>query len=168
MSLIVKGRVWKLGNNVDTDLIIPGRYLTLRDPLEKAKHALEAVIPGFAEKVREGDVIVAGRNFGSGSSREDAVTVLKTLGIKAVIAESFARIFFRNALNNGLPVLECKGICSMVENGDMLSVHFEKGEILNLTSKEKCKGTKLPAFLVEIIREGGILKKLRKELQCEK
>jgi 3-isopropylmalate/(R)-2-methylmalate dehydratase small subunit len=153
--------VWKVGDNINTDLIIPGPYLTLSDINQKAQYVLESVIPRFAAKVKKGDILVAGKNFGSGSSREVAPLLLKHLGVSLIIAESFARIFFRNAINIGLPVVKCEGITGKVETGEILEVDLSKGWIRNETKNEECYGTRLPNFLLEIIVAGGALELLK-------
>ncbi|HTX43727.1 MAG TPA: 3-isopropylmalate dehydratase small subunit [Methanocella sp.] len=145
-------RAWKFGDDVDTDAIIPGRFLTINDPKELAKHAFEGVRPDF--KPSPGDVVVAGENFGCGSSREHAPLALKGAGIKCVIAKSFARIFFRNAINIGLPMLECKD-AGRIADGDILEV--EGNKIKNLTRNEVYETTPLPEFLEDIVRSGGLI-----------
>jgi 3-isopropylmalate/(R)-2-methylmalate dehydratase small subunit len=144
----VTGPAVKFGNNVDTDVILPGKYLILLSPTDLAKHALEGLDPEFPEKAKKGVVIVGGKNFGCGSSREQAPLALKYSGVKCVIAESFARIFFRNAINIGLPVVECAGISAAVKTGDELSVDFDKGEVRNVSKGRTLKGAKLPGFSV--------------------
>lgn len=163
LEFVLKGRVWKLGDDVDTDLIIPGPYLSLRDMDILASHVLEEAIPDFAENVKPGDIIIAGKNFGCGSSREIAPLLLKYLKIGAVVAESFARIFFRNAINIGLPLIECKGI-SRVKQNQQLEVDIVLGEVRNLSTGETYKGTKLPDFLLEIIEAGGALEALKRKM----
>lgn len=163
LKTIIKGRVWKLGDDISTDTIIPGPYLTLRNLDEMASHVLEGAISGFARKVRAGDILVAGKNFGCGSSREIAPALLKHLKIGAIVAESFARIFFRNAINIGLPIVECKGISGKVENGQQLEVNLAKGEVKNLSTGETYQGTRLPAFMLEMIRAGGALEALKRK-----
>ena len=165
MPKSIKGKTWKLGDDINTDLIIPGPYLTLRDSKKMTHHVLETVIPNFAEKIRKNDIIVAGKNFGSGSSREIAPQQLKQIGVGAVVAESFARIFFRNAINIGLPVVECRGIARSVKEGDMLEINFETGEVKNHSKNESYMGTRLPKFLLEIIEAGGALKRLKQSAQ---
>jgi 3-isopropylmalate/(R)-2-methylmalate dehydratase small subunit len=145
-------RAWKFGDDVDTDAIIPGRFLTINDPKELAKHAFEGVRPDF--KPSPGDVVVAGENFGCGSSREHAPLALKGAGIKCVIARSFARIFFRNAINIGLPMLECKD-AGRISDGDILEIEDDK--IKNLTKDEVYETTPLPEFLEDIVRSGGLI-----------
>jgi 3-isopropylmalate/(R)-2-methylmalate dehydratase small subunit len=149
---------------VDTDVILPGKYLVLIDPKELAKHALEGLDPTFPEKAKKGVVIVGGKNFGCGSSREQAPLALKYAGVQCVIAESFARIFFRNAINIGLPVIECKGISAAVDNGDELAVDFEAGKIQNLSKRQSLQVTKLPPFILEILSDGGLIENLRRRL----
>src|SRR3989304_864158 len=160
----VTGTAIKFGDNVDTDVILPGKYLVLIDPKELAKHALEGLDPAFPEKAKNGVIVVGGKNFGCGSSREQAPLALKYAGVQCVIAESFARIFFRNAINIGLPVIECKGISAAVENGDELSVDFEAGEVRNLSKGQTLRGTRLPPFILEILSDGGLVENLRRRL----
>ncbi|MFQ6081709.1 MAG: 3-isopropylmalate dehydratase small subunit [Candidatus Bathyarchaeia archaeon] len=164
MKFVVRGRVWKLGDDVDTDLIVPGPYITIRDMDLLASHVLEEFIPNFAENVKPGDIIVAGKNFGCGSSREIAPALLKHLRLGAVVAESFARIFFRNAINLGLPLMECKGISRRVKQDQQLEVNIVLGEVRNLSTGETYKGTKLPDFLLEIIEAGGALEALKRKM----
>ena len=161
----VMGSVVKFGNNVDTDVILPGKYLILMDPKDLAKHALEGLDPAFPEKAKNGVIVVGGKNFGSGSSREQAPLALKYSGVRCVVAESFARIFFRNAINIGLPVVECKGISKAVENGDDLAVDLDKGEVRNTTKGKTLQATKLPAFILEILSNGGLIENLQKRLK---
>ena len=161
----VTGPAVKFGNNVDTDVLLPGKYLILLSPTDLAKHALEGLDPEFPEKAKKGVVIVGGKNFGCGSSREQAPLALKYSGVKCVIAESFARIFFRNAIKIGLPVVECTGISDAVKTGDELSVDFDKGEVRNVTKGTTLKGTKLPAFILEILSDGGLIENLQKRMK---
>jgi 3-isopropylmalate/(R)-2-methylmalate dehydratase small subunit len=160
----VTGNAIKFGDNVDTDVILPGKYLVLIDPKELAKHALEGLDPTFPEKAKKGVVVVGGKNFGCGSSREQAPLALKYAGVNCVLAESFARIFFRNAINIGLPVIECKGISAAVDNGDELAVDFEAGKIQNLSKRQSLQVTKLPPFILEILSDGGLIENLRRRL----
>ena len=160
----VTGNAIKFGDNVDTDVILPGKYLVLIDPKELAKHALEGLDPTFPEKAKKGVVVVGGKNFGCGSSREQAPLALKSAGVNCVLAESFARIFFRNAINIGLPVIECKGISAAVDNGDELAVDFEAGKIQNLSKRQSLQVTKLPPFILEILSDGGLIENLRRRL----
>jgi 3-isopropylmalate/(R)-2-methylmalate dehydratase small subunit len=161
----VSGPVVKFGNNVDTDVILPGKFLILTDPKELAKHAMEGLDPTFPEKAKKGIVVVGGKNFGSGSSREQAPLALKYSGVKCVVAESFARIFFRNSINIGLPVVECKGISKAAENGDELAVDLDKGEVRNTSKSKTLQATKLPAFILEILSDGGLIENLQKRLK---
>jgi 3-isopropylmalate/(R)-2-methylmalate dehydratase small subunit len=161
----VSAPVVKFGNNVDTDVILPGKYLILMDPRDLAKHALEGLDPAFPDKAKNGVIVVGGKNFGCGSSREQAPLALKYSGVKCVVAESFARIFFRNAINIGLPVVECKGIWEAVENGDELAVDFDKGEVRNTSKGKTLQATKLPAFILEILTDGGLIENLQRRLK---
>jgi 3-isopropylmalate/(R)-2-methylmalate dehydratase small subunit len=161
----LSGPAVKFGNNVDTDVILPGKYLILMNPTDMAKHALEGLDPEFPKKAKKGVIIVGGKNFGCGSSREQAPLALKYSGVKCVVAESFARIFFRNSINIGLPVVECTGISAAVKTGDELSVDFDKGEVRNVTKGKTLKGTKLPAFILEILSDGGLIENLQKRLK---
>ncbi len=161
---MVRGKAVKFGNNIDTDVIIPSKHLVLMDMKELAKHAMEGIDPSFAEKAAKGVIIVAGKNFGCGSSREQAPLALKYAGVKCVLAESFARIFFRNSINIGLPILECPGISSMVEEGDELEVNLEAGVVKNLSKNTTINATKLPEFILEILMDGGLINHLRKRL----
>ena len=161
----VSGPAVKFGNNVDTDVILPGKYLVLTSPADLAKHALEGLDPAFPEKAKKGVIVVGGKNFGCGSSREQAPLALKYSGVRCVVAESFARIFFRNSINIGLPVVECPGISAVVETGDELSVDFDKGEVRNITKGRTSKGAKLPAFILEILDDGGLIENLQKRMK---
>jgi len=161
----VSGPVVKFGNNVDTDVILPGKYLVLMDPKDLAKHAMEGLDPAFPEKAKKGVIVVGGKNFGCGSSREQAPLALKYSGVRCVVAESFARIFFRNAINIGLPVAECKGIWEAVENGDELTVDFDKGEVRNTSKGKTLRATKLPAFILEILSDGGLIENLQRRMK---
>ena len=160
----VKGVAIKFGDNVDTDTILPGKYLVLMDPKDLAKHAMAGLDPDFPGKAQKGVIVVGGKNFGCGSSREQAPLALKYAGVQCVVAEFFARIFFRNAINIGLPVIECKGISAAVETGDEVSVDFEAGEVQNLTKGRTLRGTKLPPFILEILLDGGLVENLRRRL----
>lgn len=160
----VKGRVWKYGDNINTDVIFPGKYTyTVSEPLEMAKHALEDLDPSFAKEAKPGDIIVAGKNFGCGSSREQAATCLKALGVGAVVAKSFARIFYRNAINQGLPLVQSSEIFDRVEKGEEVEIDFEKGIIL--TSKgEVFRFSLLPDFVRGILEDGGLIPHIKKRL----
>lgn len=164
----VSGIAVVFGDDVNTDVIIPSKYLTSLDPMELAKHAMEGLDPDFAEKAKRGVIIVAGKNFGCGSSREQAPIALKYSGVKCVLAESFARIFYRNAINIGLPVLESLGISKEVEKGDILSVDLEEGKVTNQTKNRVIHALKLPDFILEIIKDGGLIEHLRKKRGMKK
>ncbi|MDP2647060.1 MAG: 3-isopropylmalate dehydratase small subunit [Desulfobacterales bacterium] len=150
------GKVWKFGDNVDTDLIIPARYLTTTDPAELAKHCMEDADPAFAGKVAQSDIIVAGKYFGCGSSREHAPIAIRAAGVSCVIAKSFARIFYRNAFNMGLPILECGGADDF-STGDFLSVDFDTGEIVHLKTKKAYASRPIPPFMQELVDAGGLM-----------
>jgi len=161
--MILEGRVWKFGDDINTDLIIAGKYkFDTLNMSELAKHAFEAIRPDFAEKVKESDIRVAGRNFGCGSSREQAPQVLKALGLKVIVAESFARIFFRNAINSGILALECEGISQAVKEGEILRVDLEKGVAENVNTGIVLRFKPLPKFLEEIFKEGGLVPYVKK------
>jgi len=149
------GRAWKFGDNIDTDVIIQGKYLVINDPKELAKHVFESIRPEFAKNVKPGDFIVAGENFGCGSSREHAPLALKATGIEAVIAKSYARIFFRNAINIGLRVLECN--TDRIDDGDILEVDYDRNVIINKTKNEEYPIKPIPEFLQNIIKKGGLI-----------
>ncbi len=140
---------------MDTDQIISGKYLTLRDPDAMAKHVFESIKPEFSRNVQLGDVLVAGRNFGSGSSREEAPALLKKLGLSLIIARGFSRLFFRNSINVGLPVLESRQAAEKIVEGDIVEADLEQGTIRNLSRKEDYEASKLPAFLLDILKAGG-------------
>lgn len=161
--MILKARAVKLGNNVDTDVILPGKYLALTDPAELGNHAMEGVSSGFASKFTDGVVIVAGENFGQGSSREHAAIALKAAGVRCVVAESFARIFYRNAINIGLPALECPGILAQVTDRDELSVDLERGQIKNLRTGATATTEPIPLDLLQVLNDGGIIEHLKKK-----
>ncbi len=146
----------KFGNDVDTDVIIPARYLNTSAPEELAAHCMEDIDPMFAGRVRHGDIIVAGRNFGCGSSREHAPLAIKASGISCVVAESFARIFYRNALNIGLPILECPAAANAISAGDEVSVNLETGEITDITTVRTFRAEPFPPFMMELIAAGGL------------
>jgi len=168
-EFVFRGRAWVVGDDIDTDMIYHGSYLPLTDPKEMAKHALEYV-PGmedFTEKVQPGDILVAGKNFGCGSSREHAVITLQYNDVAAIVAESFSRIFYRNAVNLGYPILEVPGITSEVETGDELEVDANTGLIRNLTKGTEVRGAPLSGLEKEIMTAGGLFSYLRKELPAE-
>ncbi|MBU7018070.1 MAG: 3-isopropylmalate dehydratase small subunit [Theionarchaea archaeon] len=158
----MKGRVFKYGDDVNTDVIFPGKYTyTITDPEEMAKHALEDLDPDFVKEVKEGDIIVAGKYFGCGSSREQAVTCLKEAGISCVVAQSFARIYYRNCINSGLPPLILDDT-SEINSGDELEVNVENGKIINVTTGKTYTVKPLPPFVMEIITDGGLIPHLKK------
>ena len=157
----VQGTVHKFGSNVDTDVIIPARYLNIADPKELATHAMEDIDAEFVKKMQPGDIVVATRNFGCGSSREHAPLVLKENGVSCVIASSFARIFYRNAINIGLPILECEAAANGIDDGDTVSVNFDTGVITNETKGESYQAAAFPPFIQSIIKAGGLLKSLK-------
>jgi 3-isopropylmalate/(R)-2-methylmalate dehydratase small subunit len=157
----MKGKAWKFGNDIDTDLILPGRYLVLRCEKDLAEHVMEGADPEFSKKVQKGDIMVGGKNFGCGSSREHAPIAIKGAGISAVVAESFARIFYRNSINVGLPLIEIKDISKNVSQGDELEIDMEKGILKNLTTDKEFKIKGLPEFMVEILNEGGLIPYLK-------
>ncbi len=159
--MILRGKVWKFGDNVSTDLIAPGRYFHLRSDLnELAKHVLEDADSEFAKKVSPGDFVVGGRNFGLGSSREHAPTIIKLAGVSCVLAKSFARIFFRNSINIGLPVIECD--TDMISAADELEIDLDRGVIKNITKKTELKFAALPSAMTQILRDGGLVGHIKK------
>lgn len=155
--MTLEGRVWKFGDNIDTDVIIPAPYLVTTDMVELGKHCMEGVDASFAEKVIPGDIIVAGTNFGCGSSREHAPMALKGAGISCVIAEGFARIFFRNAFNMGLAIFESPGIVQGIQEGDQVSVDQDTGEIIDHTNGKRFLANPIPPFMQELIEVGGLM-----------
>jgi 3-isopropylmalate/(R)-2-methylmalate dehydratase small subunit len=159
----IEGRVWKFGSDVDTDAIIAARYLNQSDPRELAKHAMEDERPEFPREVRKGDIVVADRNFGCGSSREHAPLALKVAGISCVVAESFARIFYRNGFNIGLPLVESSDAAASVRDGDRIRVDFTTGKIENLTRKESYAAQPIPRFMLDLVKDGGLIPHLRKK-----
>ena len=157
-------RAWRFGDDIDTDVIIPARYLTSSDEKELGLHALEGLDPGFADEVRQGDVVVAGRNFGCGSSREHAPLALRGAGVSVVVASSFARIFFRNAINTGLPVLVCPEAVEATETGDDLEIDVSSGTIFNASKEMRFAARPHPEFVLEIIERGGLVPWVRERL----
>ena len=153
----LKGATWKFGNDVDTDAIIPARYLNTSDPRELAAHCMEDADPQFPQKVKAGDIIVAGKNFGCGSSREHAPISIKEAGISCVIAKTFARIFYRNAFNIGLPIFESPEAAEAIAEGDQVVVDVEAGIIRNITRNEEYRATQVPPFMQQIISAGGLI-----------
>ncbi len=158
----VSGFVHKYGNNVDTDVIIPARYLNSSDPKELASHCMEDIDPEFVKKVKQGDIIVADNNFGCGSSREHAPIAIKESGISCVIASSFARIFYRNSINTALPILECDEAAKNINSGDEVEIDFDTGIITDKTTGMTFKAQPFPEFIKEIINAGGLLNSLKK------
>ena len=156
-----QGTVFKYGDNVDTDVIIPARYLNVTDMDELAKHCMEDIDIDFAKNVNNGDIIVAGNNFGCGSSREHAPACIKAAGVSCVIANSFARIFYRNAINIGLAIIECPEACEAIKAGDKVSVDFVKGEIIDETTGKTFQAEPFPPFLQDIIDKGGLLNSIK-------
>ncbi len=157
MDTKVIGRVFKYGDNVDTDVIIPARYLNTTDEKELASHCMEDIDAGFVSNVKPGDIIVANKNFGCGSSREHAPIAIKAAGISCVIAESFARIFYRNAINIGLPIMECEEAAREIKSNDELEVDFTTGVIKNLSNGKEYRSQPFPAFIQDIIESGGLI-----------
>jgi len=155
---MIKGKAWVFGDDIDTDVIIPGPYLRTKDLKSLAAHAMEGLDPEFAQKVQPGDIIVAGSNFGCGSSREQAPLALREAGVSCVVAKSFARIFYRNAINVGLPVMEADVKC---QEGDLVEVDLAQGTVM--INDQTYQGTKLPAFLLEILQDGGLVAHRRKQ-----
>jgi 3-isopropylmalate/(R)-2-methylmalate dehydratase small subunit len=161
---IITGKVWKFGDNIDTDVIIPARYLNTSDPHELAKHVMEDVDPEFSKKVQPGDIMIGGWNFGSGSSREHAPIALKAAGISAVIAKSFARIFYRNSFNMGLPIFELFE-SDEINEGDLIKIDLDSGEIHNFETGKTYKFTPIPEFMQELIASGGLINYAKEEIK---
>lgn len=159
---MLKGKTHKFGNNIDTDVIIPARYLNTSDSKELAKHCMEDADPNFIRKVKPGDIMVGGENFGCGSSREHAPIAIKAAGISAVIAKTFARIFFRNAINIGLPILESKEAAQDIKSGDEVEIDLASGMIKNLTTGKTYQAAKFPPFMQKIIDSQGLINYLKK------
>ncbi|CAA7601668.1 3-isopropylmalate dehydratase [Acididesulfobacillus acetoxydans] len=159
------GKAWKFGHDIDTDVIIPARYLNRSEPEYLAAHCMEDADAGFAPGVKSGDVIVGGKNFGCGSSREHAPLAIKASGVKAVVAESFARIFYRNALNIGLPILECPEAAAGIEAGDEVEVEPASGKITNVTRKTSFQAMPFPVFMQELMAAGGLVPYVRGRLK---
>ena len=153
----VSGKVFKYGDNIDTDVIIPARYLTSADPEHLKEHCMEDIDISFKDRVKSGDIMVAGKNFGCGSSREHAPVAIKASGISLVIADDFARIFYRNSINIGLPILECPAAAAAIKDGDEVEVDFDSGVITDKTTGENFKGQAFPPFMQEIIKAGGLI-----------
>ena len=163
----MQGKVWKFGDNIDTDLIIAARYLNTSEPKELAKYIMEDADPDFVSKMSEGDIIVAGENFGCGSSREHAPIALKTAGISAIIAPTFARIFYRNSFNMGLPIFELKEAIE-IDEGDTVRVDMDAGEIINISQAKKYKFAPIPEFMQELVDAGGLIQFAKNEIANKK
>jgi 3-isopropylmalate/(R)-2-methylmalate dehydratase small subunit len=163
--MTINGKVIKFGDNVDTDVILPGPYLVHTDPYELAKHAMQGLDPNFAEKAAEGVIVVGAKNFGCGSSREQAPIALKFSGVKCVLAESFARIFYRNSITIGLPVLVCEGVSKKVNAGDLVEVNLQSGKVEDKTNGVVLQATKLPEFIMEILEDGGLIEHLKRSIE---
>ncbi len=166
MRDVLEGRVWTLGPDVDTDQIISGKYLTVIDPQELKKHVLEIALPEFATQARPGDILVAGINLGSGSSREHAPQALRAIGIGALVADGFARIFYRNAINLGIPTIEAPGVRALFERGDTARIEMRAGRVQNLRTGKEVRFPPLPAHLLELLEAGGLVEKVRRELRA--
>ncbi len=163
--MILKGRVWKFGSNIDTDAIIPARYLNTSDPEELARHVMEDADKEFPEKVKSGDIIIAGANFGCGSSREHAPIAIKAAGIQAVVAKSFARIFYRNAFNVGLPIFESVEASEKIKEGNEIEINADKGIVNNVTEDEQYTVKPIPPFMQELISAGGLIEWTKKKIK---
>jgi 3-isopropylmalate/(R)-2-methylmalate dehydratase small subunit len=163
--LLLKGKVHKYGKNIDTDAIIAARYLNTIDPIELAKHCFEDIDADFVKRVKKGDIIVADENFGCGSSREHAPIAIKGAGISCVIAKSFARIFYRNAINIGLPILECPEAVDDIKNGDEVEVDLIKGLITNLSTNHNFSSNPFPEFMQELIDKGGLINFVKSKVE---
>ncbi|MBN1354444.1 MAG: 3-isopropylmalate dehydratase small subunit [Candidatus Omnitrophica bacterium] len=157
-----KGKAHRFGDNINTDDIIPARYLDSKDPLELAEHCMEYLDKNFVKKVKKGDIVVAGRNFGCGSSREHAPIAIKACGVSCVIAESFARIFYRNAINVGLPIVVLPEAAKYINNGNIVEVDTKKGIIRNVSKKKEYKSEIYPAFIESIVKKGGLMNYVRR------
>ena len=166
--MIVDANILKYGDDINTDLIIPGKYLVITDEKRLGQHAMDGIDPDFYNKSRIGSILVVGENFGSGSSREQAPISLKNAGVKCIVAKSFARIFYRNAINIGLPVLECLDLWNEVREGDALSVNLDEGKITNKRTTGTFQANPLPPFILDIIQHGGLLNKLKDSLNSKK
>lgn len=163
----MKGTAIKYGNNVDTDVIIPARYLNIQDRKELAEHCMEDIDQTFTKRVKQGDIMVAGKNFGCGSSREHAPQVIKDSGIDCIIAETFARIFYRNAINIGLPILECEKASKSIDEGDEITVKLETGEVVNHTKGEIYQAQSFPEFMNSIMKKNGLISATREKMEQE-
>lgn len=162
-----RGKVWKFGDDVDTDVIIPARYLLTHDPKELAEHVMEDIDPEFAGQVEAGDIIVAGKNFGCGSSREHAPIAIRGAGVSVVLAKSYARIFYRNAINIGLPIVECPEAVDDAESGDILEVDTDEGVVVNTRTGKSYDATQHSPYVQEIIRQGGLMKAVAARVKAQ-
>lgn len=162
--MILRGRAWKFGDDVDTDVIIPVQYCITTDPHEFGRHCMEGIDPDFHDKVKPGDIMVAKRNFGCGSSREPAPIAIKAIGISCIIAKTFARIFYRNAFNVGLPILECADAPDHIEEGHEIEVNLDTGEIQDLSLSQSFQAKPIPPFMQDLLRDGGLMNHLAKKL----
>jgi 3-isopropylmalate/(R)-2-methylmalate dehydratase small subunit len=163
--MLIRGRVWRFGNDIDTDVIIPARYLNTSDPKELARHLMEDIDKDFSSKMKTDDIIVAGKNFGCGSSREHAPIAIKAAGIQAVIAKSFARIFYRNAFNIGLPIFESEEASEKIKEGDEIEIDADSGVIRNMTTHKEYKASPIPLFMQELIAAGGLVEWTKQKLK---
>ncbi len=168
MEKVIEGRVWTLGRDVDTDQIISGKYLTVIDPNELKKHVFEIALPEFAASSRPGDILIAGENFGSGSSREHAPQAMRAAGVGAIVADSFARIFFRNAINLGLLAIEARGVREIFEQGQTARIDLAAGRISNVTTGRGLNFPPIPAHLMGLLEAGGLVEKVRQELEARR
>jgi len=166
MQDVIEGRVWTLDADVDTDQIISGKYLTIIDPNELKKHVFEIALPEFAKEARAGDILVADENFGCGSSREHAPQAMRAIGVGAVVADSFARIFFRNAINLGIPTIEARGVRAIFNSGDTARIEMTAGRVTNLRTGASVTFPPLPHHLLELLEAGGLVEKVRRELEA--
>jgi 3-isopropylmalate/(R)-2-methylmalate dehydratase small subunit len=164
MQDVIEGRVWTLGADVDTDGIISGKYLTVIDPDELKKHVFEIALPEFAKEARAGDILVADENFGCGSSREHAPAAMHAIGVGAVVADSFARIFFRNAINLGLPAIEVRGVRAIFEKGDTARIEMRAGTVTNVRTGAQVRFPPIPPHILRILESGGLVEHVRREL----
>ncbi len=162
--MVIKGKSWRFGDDVDTDAIIPARYLNTSDPKELASHVMEDADKDFAKKMKAGDLIIAGKNFGCGSSREHAPIAIKAAGVSAVVAKSFARIFYRNAFNIGLPIFESEEASERIKEGDEIEIDADKGFIRNLSTQEQYTAKPIPPFMQELIAAGGLIEWTKNKL----
>ncbi len=164
MKAIITGKVWRVGDQVDTDQLIAGKYLTIIDPNELRKHVMEDLLPEFSKQAQPGDILIAGENFGCGSSREHAPAALKAIGLGAVVADSFARIFFRNSINLGLAAIEAPQVDKLFRTGDTAEIHLTEGVLRNLTLGKEQRFAPLPAHILDILDAGGLVEKVKREL----